>query len=531
MLSRLRKILLVLFAGALIAGLVLAVLAWDAVRRLSPEEVRQQITQAVKAESGLDLIAARVTTQISYHVVITFYSARLLEGNEQVARFARITLICGYRTLLFHRGLPFLSVALEQPEMILPLRSVTPGPLPVLDAASVADFRRLLVRLSNITRQLIMFRATVEDRGGRVLFDEAAVRATHGRAASAWQVRLKGYFRGVDLPNFRIGASLAMAPEMDGPDVPFARGSLWFWDAALEGLPTRGFRLKGRLQGNLTFLVRNDGVVRGQGLTRVAAFQLASPRLGEPLRLTELTLSARLSHSAAGLEVSQFAMRDESRELFSGSASLTPLPPDDLRVRARLSPLSFSTAQLKAAILQVRGLPAWLSDNVRLVSAGTLSVDELTLDSTLKGLEGPSLKILNQIVMRATLDGLTFTPPDFPAVAELVGRLDYTRGTIRLTQSHASFGNSTLSDIRLSCDLARAAGEIPYQAGAGRRPGRRRDLFRGAQADARRGCAPPGKARERAGQGGARRLTCAAISRTSRCSRLPNIRPCCAPGA
>ncbi len=464
MLSRLRKILFVLFAGTLIASLVLALLAWNAVRRLSPEDVRQRITQAVKAESGLDLIATRVTTQISFHVVITFHSARLLDGNEQVARFARITLICGYRTLLFHGGLPFLSVAMEQPEMILPLRSVTPGPLPVLDPESVADLRRVLVRLSNVTRQLIMFRATVEDRGGRVLFDQAEVRATHGRVASAWQLRLKGYFRGVDLPNFRIAASLAMAPEMDGPDIPFARGSLWFWDAALEEFATRGFSLKGRLQGNLTFLVRSDGVVTGQGLTRVAAFQLASARLNEPLRLTELTLSARLSHSAAGLEVSQFALRDESRELFSGSASLVPRPPDDLRVRAHLAPLSFSTAQLKAALFQVRGLPVWLSDNVRLVSAGTVSVDELTLDSTLKDLERPSLKILKQVVMRASLDGLAFTPADFPAVAELVGRLDYIGGMIRLTQSHASFGNSTLSDIRLSCDVAHAASDIPYQA-------------------------------------------------------------------
>jgi hypothetical protein len=459
----LRKILFVLFAGVLIGGLVLALIAWDAVRRLSPEDVRRQITQAVKAESGLDLVAGRVTTQISYHVIITFHSARLLNGNQQVARFARISLICGYRTLLFHRGLPFLSVAVEQPEVILPLRSVTPGPLPVFDAESVADFRRLLVRLSNITRQLIMFRATVEDRGGRVLFDEAAVRATHGRAASAWQLRFKGYFRGVGLPNFRIGASLTMAPEMDGPNVPFARGSLWFWDAALEALTTQGFSLKGRLRGNLTFLVRNDGLVSGQGLSRVAGFQLASARISQPLRLNELTLSARLSHSAAGLEVSQFAMRDDTRELLSGSASLVPRPPGDLRVRARLSPLSFSTAQLKAALLQVRGLPAWLSQNARLVSAGTVSVEELTLDSTLKDLEAPTLEMLKQMAMRATLDGLAFTPPDFPAVAELVGRLDYNGGAIRLTQSHASFGNSTLADIRLSCDLSRATGDMPYQ--------------------------------------------------------------------
>jgi len=141
----------------MLAGLVAAVLAWDAVRRLSPEDVRQRITEAVKSESGLDLVAARVTIQISYHVVIDFHAARLLDGKQQVARFARITLICGYRTLLFHRGLPFLSVIMEQPELVLPLHSVTPGPLPVMDAGTVADLRRILVRLSNITRQVAMF--------------------------------------------------------------------------------------------------------------------------------------------------------------------------------------------------------------------------------------------------------------------------------------------------------------------------------------------------------------------------------------
>jgi hypothetical protein len=134
-----------------------------------------------------------------------------------------------------------------------------------------------------------------------------------------------------------------------------------------------------------------------------------------------------------------------------------------LRIRARLSPLNFSTAQIKAAMLRVRGLPAWLADNVRMVSAGAVNIDELNLDTTLKDLEAPSFKILHQIVMRATLDGLAFNPANLPPLAEVVGRLDYNGGIIRLTQSHASFGNSTLSDIRLSCDLARAGKEMPFQ--------------------------------------------------------------------
>ena len=171
---------------------------------------------------------------------------------------------------------------MEQPELILPVDSVLPGPMPVMDSATVRDLRRVLVRLSNVTRQVMTYRATVEDRAGRVLFDDAAVRATHGRLASAWQLGFKGYFRGVDLPSFKIGAELALAPEMDGPDVPFARGSLWFWDASLKEVGTRGFSLKGNLNGNLTFLVRTDGVVKAQALTRASPFQLTSDRLEQP---------------------------------------------------------------------------------------------------------------------------------------------------------------------------------------------------------------------------------------------------------
>jgi hypothetical protein len=464
LIARLRKILLVILGATMLVGLVAAVLAWDEVRRLSPEEVRQRITEAVKSESGLDLVAARVTIQISYHVVIDFHAARLLDGKQQVARFARITLICGYRTLLFHRGLPFLSVIMEQPELVLPLHSVTPGPLPVMDAATVADLRRILVRLSNITRQVAMFRATVEDHEGRVLFDQAVVRATHGKVASAWQLNLKGYFRGVGLPNFRIGASLAMAPEMDGPEVPFARGSLWFWDAALAELATRGFSLKGQMRGNLTFLVRNDGVVKGQALTRIAAFQLGSARLTQPLALTDLAMSARLSHSPAALEVSQFSVRADNSEVLSGSADFVPLAPGDLRIRARISPLSFGAEQLKSLVFRMRELPAWLSGNVRLVSGGNLTIDQLMLDSTLKDLEAPSARILRQVVLKATLDGLAFTPVNLPPIAELVGKLEYVDGLARFTQGHASFGASTLSDIRLSADIARGLRDIPYQA-------------------------------------------------------------------
>ena len=139
-----------------------------------------------------------------------------------MARFHRITLVCGYRTLIFHRGLPFLSVVMEQPETDPASQFRTARTMPVMDAATVRDFRRVLVRLSNITRQVMTYRATVEDRAGRVLFDDAAVRATHGRLASAWQLGFNGYFRGVGLPSFKLGADLALAPEMDGPEVPFA---------------------------------------------------------------------------------------------------------------------------------------------------------------------------------------------------------------------------------------------------------------------------------------------------------------------
>lgn len=333
MLARVRKLLSVLI-GVLIALILAACLmAWSAIKRLGPEEIGKRITAAVKNETGLDLVTDRLTTEVSYHVIITLNSARLLDGNHTVARFGRIRLTCGYRTLLFHGGLPFLAVSMDQPKVVLPLQSVTPGPMPVLDTEAVSDMRRVLVRLSNVTRQIIMSSATVEDREGRVLFDEAAVRATHSRAAGSWRVRLEGLFKGVDLPNFKLGASLVMAPEIDGPDVPFARGSFWFWDAHLQDFKTRGLTLKGNLQSNLTFLVRTDGTIVGQASTRTTDFQIGGPFLAGPVRLTDLTLSARLIQSLSGLELTQLAMRTGSMEFLSGSASVTPLPPDNLHIR------------------------------------------------------------------------------------------------------------------------------------------------------------------------------------------------------
>ncbi len=462
--SRLRKILLVLFFAIIAGGMAGAWLVWNGVRQLNPEDLRKLITTAVKSASGLDLVTGRVTTRISYHFVIMFDDAQLLDGNERVARFHRITLVCGYRTLIFHRGLPFLSVVMEQPEMILPVNSVLPGPMPVMDAATVRDLRRVLVRLSNITRQVMTYRATVEDRAGRVLFDDAAVRATHGRLASAWQLGFNGYFRGVGLPSFKLGADLALAPEMDGPEVPFARGSLWFWNASLQEVGTRGFSLKGNLNGNLTFLVGNDGVVKAQALTRASPFQLSSDRLEQPLRLAELSVSARISHSSSGMEVTQFVVRAQGQELISGAASLTPLPPDNLRIRARLSSFSLGTEQVKTALLRVRGLPDWLSKYARIVTAGNFNLDQLTLDSTFKDLEAPTAAIFRHMILKATLDGIAFTPPGLPSVAEMYGKLEYVNGLVGLTQGHASFGASTLSEIRLNADLIRGAREIPYQA-------------------------------------------------------------------
>ena len=46
----------------------------------------------------------------------------------------------------------------------------------------------------------------------------------------------------------------------------------------------------------------------------------------------------------------------------------------------------------------------------------------------------------------------------------MYGKLEYVNGLVGLTQGHASFGASTLSEIRLNADLIRGAREIPYQA-------------------------------------------------------------------
>jgi hypothetical protein len=465
LLARIRKLLLVLTGAALMAGVVLCVLAYAAIRRLGPDEINRRITAAVKAETGLDLISARLSTRVSYHVVITLDSARLMDGNQTVASFGRIRLTCGYRTLLFHGGLPFLAVSLDKPQVVLPVHSVTPGPMPVLDAVAVQNLRRILVRLSNVTRQLVMSTATVEDHDRQVLFEQAAVRATHSRAAGAWRVRLEGLFKGVALPSFKIGASLTMAPEIDGADVPFARGALWFWDSQLEQMATTGVDLRGDVQGNLTFLVRADGTVRGQALTRASNFQLGAPFIADPIRLSELTVSARLIHSVSGLQVTQFAIATAGQQLLAGSAQLAPLPPDNLRIRALLSPLIIDAEELKSLTRRIRGLPGWVTAGAAILTAGRLSVEQVNLDTTLDELLAPPGRILlHQAMLKASLDGIALTPPgQLPPVAELDGKLEYGGGLVRLTQGRASLGASTLNQISLTGDLGRAGAGMPYQ--------------------------------------------------------------------
>ena len=460
-----RKILFVLLGVVVVAGAAACVVAYNAVRRLGPEELNKRITAAVKEQTGLDLVSKHLTTTISYHVIITLDSARLLDGNETVARFGQIILTCGYRTLLFHGGLPFLAVSLDRPTVVLPLRSITPGPMPVLDPATVRELRRMLVRLSNVTRRVSMSEATLEDRVGRTLLDDAAVRATHSNSASSWRVRLEGLFRGVALPSFKFGASLMMAPEMDGPEVPFARGSLWFWDVQLQNFTSKALDLKGDVKGNLTFLVRNDGTVRGQSLARVSGFQSSVPFIAGPVRVSDLMVSGRLTHSLSGLDLGRFALSAEGRELLSGSASVRPLPPDNLQIRVQLSPLNLGAQQLKALGLRLRGLPGWSPDYAQMVSAGRISIDHLSLDTTLKHLEAPSARtLLQEAALKASLDGLAFNAPDVPPIAELDGRIDYAGGLVRLTQSHASLGTSTISEISLSCDLGGKGAGLPCQA-------------------------------------------------------------------
>ena len=464
MLKRLRKPLVVLIGAMLAVAVAGFVLAWSTIRQLGPEELRKRITAAVKAETGLDLMTDRLTTTVSYHVNITLDSARLLDGNRTVARFGKIRLTCGYRTLLFHGGLPFLAVSLNAPKVVLPLHSVTPGPMPVLDPAAVRDLRRILVRLSNVARVIAMSSATVEDRDGRVLFDEAAVRATHSGAASAWRLRLMGLFTGVDLPNFKLGASMIMAPEIDGNEVPFARGSLWFWDANLHDFTTRGLTLGGRVKGNLTFLVRTDGTVIGQVLTRTQGFRMGGPFLAGPVELSELIMSARLAQSVSGLQMTQFAMRSGAKDLLSGSATVEPLSPDDLHIRARISPFSMGAEQIKSLVRRVRGLPIWAPEYAQKILAGRVGLEQLSLDTTLKELEAPSAKILlHQTTMKASLDGLAWSTPEIPPIAELDGRLDYAGGLLRLSQSHASLGTSTLNEILVSCDISGRTRGDPYQ--------------------------------------------------------------------
>jgi hypothetical protein len=458
-----RKLLLIVLGSLTVAILATAVIAWSAIKRLGPEEIGKRIRTAVKAETGLDLVSGRLTTRVSYHVIITLDSVRLLDGNQTVAHFDRIRLTCGYRTLIFHRGLPFLLVSMARPKVVLPVRSVTPGPMPILDADSVRDLRRILVRLSNVTRKIVMSTAKVEDRDGQVLFEDAAVTASHRGAAAAWRVRVMGLFRGIALPNFQLGASVVVAPEMDGPDVPFARGSLWFWNVHLRDLATTNFKLNGDLQGNLTFLIRTDGTVRGQALTRTTGLQVSGPLLVRSVQVPELTVAARLIHSVSGSEITQFAMRSQGRELLSGAATLMPLPPDNLRINVRFLPLSLGPDQLRSALAPLRVTPGWLAAYAQTVSAGRVSLDRATLDTTLKELEAPSANLLlRHVALKATLDGLAVNLPQIPPIAEMDGKLDYAGGVVRLTQGHTSFGASTLNQVSLSADLNHAPARLPY---------------------------------------------------------------------
>ena len=119
------------------------------------------------------------------------------------------------------------------------------------------------------------------------------------------------------------------------------------------------------------------------------------------MRLAELSVSARISHSSSGMEVTQFVVRAQGQELISGAASLTPLPPDNLRIRARLAPFGLGTEQVKTALLRVRGLPDWLSKYARIVTAGNFNLDQLTLDSTFKDLEAPpSAAIFRHMILQ-----------------------------------------------------------------------------------------------------------------------------------
>ncbi|SRR5579875_736211 len=458
-----RKLLLIVVGSLIALALAVVFAAWSAVKRLSPREIDQRIRSAVKAQTGLDLISRRLTTEISFHVIITLDSVRLLNGDLTVARFDRIRLTCGYRTLIFHRGLPFLSVSIDHPKVILPMRSVTPGPMPVLDPDSVRDLRWGLIRLSNVTRQIVMSAATVEDRDGRVLFEDAAVTATHTYAASAWRLRIMGMFRGVALPNFELGANLVLAPEMDGPEVPFARGSLWFWDLQLHDFTTKNLNLQGNVQGNLTFLVRSDGIVRGLALTRTTDLQIASPLLARPIQMADLMVSAHLTHSLQGLQVARFAIRSDGQEMLSGAADITPLPPDNLHISARFAPISLAAEQIRSILARTRIMPVGVSDYGRMLSAGRIILEQLTLNTTLKHLEAPSADILlREVAAKATLDGLSLSLPEMPPLAELDGKLDYADGLVRITQCHASFGRSTLNEINISGNLLHAGARLPY---------------------------------------------------------------------
>ena len=237
--SRLRKILLVLFFAMVAGGMAGAWLVWNGVRQLNPEDLRKLIVTAVKSDTGLDLVAGQVTTRISLPFRGHVRRRPLLDGNERVARF--------------HPHYPGLR--LSHPH--LPSRTAIPvgrsgaagaGPPGQFRAARTATGagRGLGQRFETSPGAAVEYHPpTVRRFAPRSRIATAGYCSTMPRfappmvrLACAWQLDFNGILQGNGPAQLQNRRRVALAPEMDGPEVPFARGSFWFWDASLQDLAT-----------------------------------------------------------------------------------------------------------------------------------------------------------------------------------------------------------------------------------------------------------------------------------------------------
>ena len=423
----------------------------------------------IQDRSGLVIRVAGTRIGFGTHLVVVLEHPRVERNGAEVATLDDIRAVLSYGAIFHNSGLPLARLVLEHPQVRLPVHAseVTVVGVPPFDVHDVANLQLALDALSDTTSEVDANDGVLSDREGARLIDRLDLRArrSHRRKLGNWPW----------LVDFDVEPSHAIAPELRlagrfslGPQTNpnlAATGQLSFWGLDVRNFDIGVTRASATLTGETKIALDHAGIVGGQTELSVRKLLLRASASTQHLELGDYAATFGFRAAPDLVELPKLSVRQGFTTILEGSAAIGHPFNDNRTLSFNLAggPIALARAAAWTHVIN-RVSPDIVTLAERFV-AGQVVFTRAVLDTAEPLNQWNFATVRDHLAFDGTIRGASFQLPAelrLLSPSHVAAHLDYSFGTLKITQGTVEIGASKVEDLSAEARLRSAPAAIPY---------------------------------------------------------------------